>query len=318
MASYFGSYTDCLSILGALGVCYVGFTVGSLLLRVAWRTIGRKFLPVDVKQYGRWAVVTGCTDGIGKCYALELAEKGMDIVLISRNPQKLSAVEEDIVSQYLVSVKVITADFKETDIYDKIKKQLSGLDIGILVNNVGMAIRENPCYFCEADDFEQSNRDLVNVNVLSSVMMTSIVLPGMLERKRGAIVSLGSTAGMRPMPFLSTYSATKGFVRFFSEALNQEYSSHGIIFQVLQPGMVVSNLAGPIAKAVDLPQGSLMYPMTQVYVRAALSTLGRESCSVAYWPHELQFWIVDKLPNSLFTRLLALNRNKMAKMLKNE
>ncbi|KAL8601931.1 hypothetical protein ACOMHN_008423 [Nucella lapillus] len=201
-------------LFNRVSACYVSLAVGTRIIRLLSKFIGRRF-PVDVKKYGRWAVVTGCTEGIGKSYALQLAEKGIDMVLVSRNPQKLSAVAEHIVQQYQVSVKVITADFRNTDVYDGIKKQLSGLDIGILVNNVGIINLLTPGYFCDADDFEQFHRDIVNVNVLSYLMMTGIVLPEMLERKRGAIINISSIAGLRPMPFSSVYSATKSYRKKF-------------------------------------------------------------------------------------------------------
>ncbi|XP_076471367.1 very-long-chain 3-oxoacyl-CoA reductase-like [Babylonia areolata] len=316
MASYFGRYADCLCVVGAVSAGYVALRVCSHILRVTYRAVRRCF-PVDPKHYGRWAVVTGSTDGIGKSYAFQLAEKGMDIVLISRNPQKLSAVAEQIVQQFQVSVKVITADFKKTDIYDSIKQQLTGLDIGVLVNNVGMDNPRTPCYFCETEDFEQFNRNIINVNVLSCVMMTGVVLPDMVQRQRGAIINVSSIAGLRPLPFYQIYSATKAFMRFFSEALNLEYSSHGITVQVVSPGIVETNMTRRYRKYVRVER--LMYPTSDDYVRKALRTLGRESSTVAYWPHELQVYTqLMTTPDCILTPLLLGRRNQWLQHLKEQ
>ncbi|XP_076471904.1 very-long-chain 3-oxoacyl-CoA reductase-like isoform X2 [Babylonia areolata] len=293
MASYFGRYADCLCVVGAVSAGYVALRVCSHILRVTYRAVRRCF-PVDPKHYGRWAVVTGSTDGIGKSYALQLAEKGMDIVLISRNPQKLSAVAEQIVQHFQVSVKVITADFKKTDIYDNIKQQLTGLDIGVLVNNVGMVDRQFQ-YFCESDDFEQQNRDTVNVNVLSCVMMTSIVLPEMVQRKRGAIINLSSVFGLRPSPFMTVYSATK----------------------VVCPCPVKSNLTSGVSRVMDSME-RWFYPTSDVYVTAALNTIGREPCTTAYWRHELTVPGFLMASDSSLTSYLRGVRNRMMEVQKED
>ncbi|XP_076452522.1 very-long-chain 3-oxoacyl-CoA reductase-like [Babylonia areolata] len=316
MASYFGEYTDSLCVLGAVSMCYVALKVCSLILRVAYRTVRRCF-PVDPKQYGRWAVVTGSTDGIGKSYALQLAEKGMDIVLISRNPQKLSDVAKQIVDQYRVSVKVIAADFTKTDIYDNIKQQLTGLDIGVLVNNVGMVNPRLPCYFCETEDFEQFNRDIINVNILSCVMMTGLVLPDMLQRKRGAIINLSSIAGLRPLACYQIYAATKAFVRFFSEALTMEYSSQGITIQAVNPGIVETNMTK--SYHTFYPVWRLLYPTPEEFVRKALRTVGHEASTIAHWPHELQtHFQLMMIPDCILAPLLAQRRNEWVQILKEQ
>jgi len=75
----------------------------------------------------------------GKEFARALASRGLDIVLISRSEEKLNTVKQEIIQDFQRTVKIIQADFMDTDIYDKIEKELSGMDIAVLVNNVGMA-----------------------------------------------------------------------------------------------------------------------------------------------------------------------------------
>ncbi|MEJ1278472.1 hydroxysteroid (17-beta) dehydrogenase 12 [Cricetulus griseus] len=115
---------------------------------------------------GEWAVVTGGTDGIGKSYAEELAKRGMKIVLISRSQDKLDQVSSEIKEKFKVETRTIAVDFTLDDIYDKIKTGLAGLEIGVLVNNVGMSY-EYPEYFLEVPDLDN---------------VTRLVLPGMVER----------------------------------------------------------------------------------------------------------------------------------------
>lgn len=94
-------------------------------------------------------------------------------------------------------------------IYDKIRQQLEGLEIGVLVNNVGISY-DHPEYFVELTQ-EKPNfmRDIVEANINSVTHMTSLVLPAMASRKKGVIINISSTAGVIPNPLLSIYSATK-------------------------------------------------------------------------------------------------------------
>ncbi|XP_063609997.1 inactive hydroxysteroid dehydrogenase-like protein 1 [Penaeus indicus] len=123
--------------LAVVGVCYAGSVAISLLWQVTngvrvhfWSRLWKKDL---VGKYGKWAVVTGSTDGIGKSYAKELASKGMNILLVSRTKAKLEQVAQEITSKYGVETDIAQADFSEgRSVYANIAEHLKGKDIGIL------------------------------------------------------------------------------------------------------------------------------------------------------------------------------------------
>uniref|UniRef100_A0A2I3MRV6 17beta-estradiol 17-dehydrogenase n=1 Tax=Papio anubis TaxID=9555 RepID=A0A2I3MRV6_PAPAN len=113
-----------------------------------WKVLPKSFL----RSMGQWAVITGAGDGIGKAYSFELARHGLDVVLISRTLEKLEATATEIERTTGRSVKIIQADFTKDDIYEHIKEKLTGLEIGILVNNVGMLPNLLPSHFLNAPD----------------------------------------------------------------------------------------------------------------------------------------------------------------------
>ncbi|KAK8726951.1 hypothetical protein OTU49_010158, partial [Cherax quadricarinatus] len=152
-------------------------------------------------------IVTGATDGIGKAYAIELAKKGMNIVLISRTQEKLEKVAQEIRGQYEVETDIVRADFTDgRPIYDNIRKHLEGKEVGILVNNVGV-VGSIPCLFKDAP--EDDIWALLNVNSAAVPAMIKLVLPGMMARRKGAIVNISSMAGSFPLPLLQIYCGTK-------------------------------------------------------------------------------------------------------------
>ncbi|XP_040037030.2 hydroxysteroid (20-beta) dehydrogenase 2 isoform X4 [Gasterosteus aculeatus] len=276
------SFTDKLAVIG-------GFTVVFQLLRLAWRCwcgfrqfVLSELWHVDLKTYGQWAVVTGATSGIGKAYARELAQRGLDVILVSRCDDKLRMIAKEIEEQYGQKTRTIQVDFTDSQrIYPAIAKQLEGLEIGILVNNVGMTYSDHFAYFLEIPDAEQKITQIINCNMLSVPQMTRLVLPGMVERGIGLIVNMSSEVGVRPQPLLSLYCATKSFVTFFSQCLHAEYKSKGIIVQCVAPFMVSTNMTKHRTVNFFVRSAS-------GFAREALNTVGQSSYTSGCLSHALQ------------------------------
>lgn len=242
-------------------------------------------------KFGKYAIVTGATDGIGRAYALALAKRGMSLILISRTESKLKAVAEEIDSKNYKGVektKYIVCDYSNFD--DKtrarVAKELDGLDIGILINNVGQSYRY-PRYFHELPNEEIAA--VVEMNVNSTVWMTKLVIDGMAERKRGTIINLSSGSAEHVMPLLAEYGAAKMFVERFSESLDSEYKARGIRVQCQIPFYVATKLA-KLRK-------SLMVPTAEEYVWMSMRWLGHGGVVQPYWLHGLQGWVMKVFPS---------------------
>lgn len=165
----------------------------------------------NLKKYGSWALVTGPTDGIGKAFAFQLARKGLNLVLVGRSPSKLKDVSDGILAKYgKTQIKTVVVDFSGDldDGVKRIRETIEGLDLGVLINNAGMSY-PYARFFHEVD--EELLRNLLKVNVEGTTKVTQAVLPGMLQRKRGAIVNIGSGAAIviPSDPLYAVYAATK-------------------------------------------------------------------------------------------------------------
>lgn len=286
----------CAAMFEYIGLAVVSYTV----LKLAWRILnnfGTYFLglgKVDLKKYGSWAVVTGCTDGIGKSYTELLAKRGLNVVLISRTLSKLEDQAKELEEKYSIHTKVIAADFtQQSSIYSDIKKILCELDIAILVNNVGMSYI-HPDFLENVLDKEDFVNNMINCNITSVTKMTAIVLPGMIKKKKGIIVNVSSGSGRLPTPLLTVYSATKAYVDFFSRSANIEYSSKGIIFQSLNPYFVSTKLSGV--------RPSFMAPKPNKFVSDALNTIGSQHVTNGCLVHNIQGWISESLPKFIMDR----------------
>lgn len=178
-------------------------------------------------------MVTGATDGIGLGYAKRLAARGINVILVGRSQEKLDNCSKEIKDRYHVEVRTVCFDMgKSTDELEKVLAPVfKEIPVGILINNVGISY-EHSMYLTELP--EDRLRTIIHLNCEVTAMVTRMCVPGMVERKRGAIVNIGSAAGIMACgnPLYDIYSASKGFVDMFSRSLAGELRSKNIVVEV--------------------------------------------------------------------------------------
>lgn len=197
---------------------------------------------------GRVAVVTGAGGGIGRCISMALVEIGLVVVLIGKTRRKIEALAKCINKNEQVA-HIIHADITNEM---KIKQEILRIEneigpVDILVNNAGVAGPHGPTWEIDTDEWKRC----IETNLIGQFLCTFYILPKMISRKRGRIINIVSSAGIKPIPFASAYSVGKtAFIRF-SEILASEVSKYGITVFALHPGRVHTSMIDIVMKKID-------------------------------------------------------------------
>jgi 17beta-estradiol 17-dehydrogenase / very-long-chain 3-oxoacyl-CoA reductase len=221
------------------------------------------FFPAD----DAWALVTGATAGLGEGFAFELANRGFNLILVSRSEEKLRATSAAIRAKYpTIQVKVVrseaaSVDEQETNL-SAIVDVASSVPLRILVNNVGVAI----------DDFiaDTSIADIdttLHVNCRYGTLLTRALIPVLRRTSAGAIVNVASRSGIFHFPYWGVYSGTKAYVIALSHALREELMADGIEVLAHIPSRFVSAMSG-----FDTPEAGVC--SAEESVRGALNAIG--------------------------------------------
>lgn len=241
------------------------------------------------EKYGEWALVTGASAGIGLEFARALAREGMSIVMTARREDRLNALAAELKQQYKIETRVVAADLAMPDGADRLADAVADLQISFLVNNAG---------FGYAGRFDKLATDrlraMVVVNCLAPVVLTSRILPGMVQRGRGAVIIVGSVAGRQPLPLHTVYSATKGFDLLLGEGLWGELRGTGVDALVLEPGPTKTEFQAVAGEQVGPNHGE---PAVNV-VRVAFDALGRQPSVISGWFNWVRANFVRLAPRS--------------------
>ncbi|XP_023652965.2 inactive hydroxysteroid dehydrogenase-like protein 1 [Paramormyrops kingsleyae] len=243
-------------------------------------------------RFGEWAVILGASEDLAKAYAEELARKGVSIILISPDGQGVEGTAKAIADSHGVAALSVQADFSEGHaVCRPIRDVLKDKDIGFLITSMDVSLGSLEAFAGLPEDHLW---DAVSRNVAAATLLVRIVLPGMAERGRGAVVNISSGLCCKPTPNKAAFTAITAYLDHFSRALHYEYRHRGVFVQSLIPFRIRSQEGGVSDKGGH--SGGWLEPQPQVYARHAISTLGISHRTTGYWPHSLQFWLVQYMP----------------------
>lgn len=294
-------------VQGQLGLLVAWLCLGLACLKL-WEVVAKPLWYYRLRPAtsfeafrGEWAVVTGASRGLGRGYALGLAKRGINVVLMSRNWGALQDVARECQSLG-VKTAIMVADFftdQPEELYPMIEARIRELDkdVSILVNNVGGApgrLQHDPMpSYCE-DYSYVSYESFWRANAVPSLCMTQMLLRGMVRRRKGYILNVSSINGLQACPYLSPYSAAKAYVSSLSACLGNELRGRksGVWVDCVCPGPVATDGIGRSGLA------SSQVPDPVIFADQSLA-LARTPFATVPWPRH--WWSNQSLgPNSLF------------------
>jgi short-subunit dehydrogenase len=187
------------------------------------------------------ALITGASSGIGEQFARQFSDRGYDLVLVARRVDRLEKLGEELPT----TVHAIACDLGADAASVPAKVAELGVEIDLLVNNAGFG---NNGRFVEIE--EGSDAEMIRVNCEAVVTLTRAFLPAMVERGSGGVIIVASSAGMQPLPYEATYSASKAFALNFTDALHTEVRDSGVKVMSVNPGPVPTGFQ-EVASAED-------------------------------------------------------------------
>jgi short-subunit dehydrogenase len=185
------------------------------------------------ERYGRWAIVAGASQGIGAAYAEQLAARKLNLVLIARRTVVLQSLAERLSRKYQVKVRPIVLDLADSDTPEQICREVSDLEVGLLVYNAAFSAI-GPFLEHPMDDHVKEMR----TNAFTPLKLTYLLSQPMLSRGRGGIILMSSLSAFQGSPYISTYAATKAFNIVLAEGLWDELRERGVHVLVCVSGAV--------------------------------------------------------------------------------
>lgn len=237
------------------------------------------------RRFGPTALVTGASDGIGRAFAMQLAENGFDLILVARRASLLQDLAQEIGTRCDVAVRICAMDLSDPTKVPELMRLTEGLPVGLVVAAAGFG-SIGP--FLEQDMETEIN--MVDLNCRCVVELSYCFGQRMAAEGRGGIILFGSLVGFNGAPLSATYAATKGFVQSFAEGIAAELRPRGVDVLSVAPGPVGTGFA---ARA-GMQMGQAATPA--MVAQRALSALGRQTTVRPGFLAKFLGWSLAMLP----------------------
>jgi short-subunit dehydrogenase len=255
-------------------------------------------------RYGKWAVVTGASSGIGRATATELAARGLNLVLVARRQAESEQAANDLSVRHGVETRVLAADLATATALTQIETETKDLDIGLLVAAAG---------FGTAGDFLDAQLEdelaMLDLNCRAVMQLSLHFGKRFAERGRGGLILFGSLVGYQGTPRAAHYAATKAYIQTLAEALHVELAPKGVDVLSSAPGPVNSGFG---ARA-DMKMGAAETPET--VARATLNALGKKMTVTPGALSKFLTWSLMTAPRGLRVRIMGQIMGGMTKHL---
>lgn len=253
-------------------------------------------------RYGPWAVVTGASAGIGREFAAQCAQRGLNVVLVARREAPLRELASQLERQHGVSTRVIAADLTQVDQLMRLGDQTADLDVGLLINNAGTG-----AYGPMLDNDLAFEVAVTDLNVRAPLVLSHVLGRRMRSRGRGGVVIVSSMVGLLGVTHFANYAATKAYGLTLAEGLRAELGSTVDVHAVL-PGFTESEyMEGFDISALPLPLAA-----ASALVKGSLDGLGgRRGIVVPGWINAFAVKMMMWMPRWLNTRMFGAMVQRM-------
>lgn len=256
----------------------------------------------DAKPARKRALVTGASSGLGEEFARQLAAKGYDVVIVARRRDRLDKVASEVRAKG-ADAEVIEADLSRPEGVTTVVQRLQKGDISLLVNNAG---------FGTSGEFSKMpiERELeeIDLNVRALTQLSHAALQPMMAKGKGAIINVASTGAYQPVPYMSTYAATKAYVLFFSEGLHEEAKEYGVTVTCLCPGPTrtefqeVAGVGERLRVGFTTADKVVAQALSAAKAGSAIATPGVMNKVTASLPRFTPRFVVRKISGAMFKR----------------
>jgi hypothetical protein len=248
-----------------------------------------------------YALITGASSGFGRGFALKAARQGYDVVLVARSADKLERLATEVRTLGR-RAHVLTADLSRPAASAEVARVAESIGpIDVLVNSAG---------FGDYGDFIERPWDIqasmLQVNIVALTELTKHIIPGMIARKRGHVLNLGSTASFQPAPRLGVYAATKAYVLHLSEALHEEVKGTGVSVTALCPGSTDTGFHAVANTGASLLNRFLMMKMEPVVEAGWNGMMRGKAVVVPGWFNKVNAWLIGFFPRGLARKMAAV------------
>jgi uncharacterized protein len=251
--------------------------------------------PTDyARRYGPWAVVTGASEGIGRALAVELARRGLHLVLVARREHLLQALATDLRRDHGIECSVVAADMADADALRQLADATHELDVGLLVAAAGFGSSG-----ALADTDLENELNMVDVNCRAVLGLSWHFARRFKARGRGGLVLLSSLVAFQGVPRAANYAATKAYIQTLAEGLRMELQAYGVDVLASAPGPIASGFA----QRAHMRMSASLQP--EVVARASLDALGRSTTVRPGWLSKALGWSLALLPRWAMVQVMA-------------
>lgn len=223
------------------------------------------------EKYGRYAVVTGASAGIGEEFARQLAERGVDLVMVARRGAKLDTLAAELEEEHGTRTEVIELDLLEPTAVAELVERTASLDVGLLVANAGITTA-GPLI----GNSIEAEMAVARLNMLVPLQLVHSYGNALSKRGGGGMILVSSTIAHASAPYLANYAATKAYVASLGQAVNRELRGDGVDVLTVLPGPTKTE-GTETAEGIDFSKMPVPMGEPAKVVRKALRSLGRRS-----------------------------------------